>query len=147
MSIPFIIPHFYIVNLGYAGVYLFFLLFFFIKSIDCTYNLLYVWSKNKKNINFFPMIFLYFFNDKKILCIVGKTCLCNVYPFKPHFYIEKLGYAGVYLFFLFLLQNIDCVPTIYVLSKNKKKYPNFSAENFQFLKLEKFFVYCMGKFS
>ena len=23
-------------------------------------------------------------------------------------YIEKLGYAGVYLFFLFLLQNIDC---------------------------------------
>ena len=27
---------------------------------------------------------------------------------KPHFYIVKLGYAGVYLFFLFLLQNIDC---------------------------------------
>ena len=27
---------------------------------------------------------------------------------KPHFYIEKLGFAGVYLFFLFLLQNIDC---------------------------------------
>ena len=26
---------------------------------------------------------------------------------KPHFYIEKLGYAGVYLFFLCLLQNID----------------------------------------
>ena len=26
-----------------------------------------------------------------------------------HFYIAKLGYAGVYLFFLFLLQNIDCV--------------------------------------
>ena len=30
------------------------------------------------------------------------------YPLKPHFYIVKLGYAGVYLFFLFLLQNIDC---------------------------------------
>ena len=29
-------------------------------------------------------------------------------PLKPHFYIAKLGYAGVYLFFLFLLQNIDC---------------------------------------
>ena len=26
----------------------------------------------------------------------------------PHFYIAKQGYAGVYLFFLFLLQNIDC---------------------------------------
>ena len=26
----------------------------------------------------------------------------------PHFYIAKLGYVGVYLFFLFLHQNIDC---------------------------------------
>ena len=25
-----------------------------------------------------------------------------------HFYIAKLGYAGVHLFVLFLLQNIDC---------------------------------------
>ena len=29
-------------------------------------------------------------------------------PPEPHFYIEKLGFAEVYLFFLFLLQNIDC---------------------------------------
>ena len=40
--------------------------------------------------------------------IIRKTCPCNVYPPEPHFYIAKLGYAGVYLFFLFLLQNIDC---------------------------------------
>ena len=39
---------------------------------------------------------------------IRKTCPCNIYPLKPHFYMEKLGYAGVYLFFLFLLQNIDC---------------------------------------
>ena len=39
---------------------------------------------------------------------IMKMCLCNVYPLEPHFYIAKLGYAGVYLFFLFLLQNIDC---------------------------------------
>ena len=31
---------------------------------------------------------------------IRKTCLCNIYPLKPHCYIEKLGYAGVYLFFL-----------------------------------------------
>ena len=31
-----------------------------------------------------------------------------MYPHEPHFYIEKLVFAGVYLFFLFLLQNIDC---------------------------------------
>ena len=45
-----------------------------------------------------------FFNFQNI----RKTCPCNQYPLKPHFYIVKLGYAGVYLFFLFLLQNIDC---------------------------------------
>ena len=44
------------------------------------------------------------------LCMVYimKTSPCNVYPREPHFYIAKLGYAGVHLFFLFLLQNIDC---------------------------------------
>ena len=36
---------------------------------------------------------------------IRKTCPYNVYPLEPHFYIAKLG---VYLFFLFLLQNIDC---------------------------------------
>ena len=40
--------------------------------------------------------------------VIRKTCPCNVYPLEPHFYIAKLGYAGVYLFFLFLLQNKDC---------------------------------------
>ena len=41
---------------------------------------------------------------------ITNTCPCNVYPLEPHFYIAKLGYAGVhvFLFFLFLLQNIDC---------------------------------------
>ena len=29
------------------------------------------------------------------------------------------------------------VPTIYIWSKNKKKYQKFSAENFQFFKLKK----------
>ena len=32
----------------------------------------------------------------------------NVYPLERNFYIAKLWYAEVYLFFLFLLQNIDC---------------------------------------
>ena len=40
--------------------------------------------------------------------VIRKTCPCNVYPLEPHFYVVKLGFAGVYLFFLFLLQNIDC---------------------------------------
>ena len=52
-------------------------------------------------------------NDLKVIIghdelIIRKTCPCNEYPLKPHFYIEKLGFVGVYLFFLLLLQNIDC---------------------------------------
>ena len=39
---------------------------------------------------------------------IRKICPCIVYPLIPHFYVAELGYAGVYLFFLFLLQNIDC---------------------------------------
>ena len=39
---------------------------------------------------------------------IRQTCPRNVYPFNPHFYKVKLGYAVVYLFFLFLIQNIYC---------------------------------------
>ena len=63
------------------------------------------------------------------------------------FYIEKLGFAGVYLFFLFLLQNIDCgyslepprqrVPTISVLSKNKKNIKTFPLKFSNFYSLKK----------
>ena len=34
---------------------------------------------------------------------ITKTCLPRL-----TFYIAKMGYAGLYLFFLFLPQNIDC---------------------------------------
>ena len=71
---------------------------------------------------------------------------------KPHFYIAKLGYAGVYLFFLFLLQNIDCGYTlepprraINVLSKNKKNI-NIFLMKFSIFTAEKISVYYMGKF-
>ena len=91
------------------------------------------------------------------------TCLCNKYPRKPHFYIVKLGFAGVYLFFLFLIQNIYCGYSLepphrggseVVLTCTHKvcfelkylKYQNFSTENYQFLQLGKKSVYNMGRF-
>ena len=46
-----------------------------------------------------------------LLAICGhitKTIPCNEDPLTPHFYIVKLGFTGVYIVFLFLLQNIDC---------------------------------------
>ena len=69
-------------------------------------------------------------------------------PLTP-FYIAKLGYTGVYLFFLFLLQNIACGYSLEpprrgssnaypqsVLSKNKKKYHKISTENFPYLQIK-----------
>ena len=46
-----------------------------------------------------------------ITCIsayIAKTCLYNFDPRKPHFYIVKLGFTGVYIIFLMSAQNIDC---------------------------------------
>ena len=40
--------------------------------------------------------------------IITKTCLYNFDPFKPHFYIVKLGFTGVHIIFLISAQNIDC---------------------------------------
>ena len=75
------------------------------------------------------------------MCYIRITCECNIYPLIPHFYKAKMRYVGVYLFFLFLLQNIDCgyslepprlgVPKINVLSTYVKN--NFFFQlNFNF---------------
>ena len=42
------------------------------------------------------------------LNVITKTCLYNFDPLKPHFYIVKLGFTGVYIIFLSMLKNIDC---------------------------------------
>ena len=39
---------------------------------------------------------------------ITKTCLYHFDPLKPHFYIVKLGFTGVYIIFLISAQNIDC---------------------------------------
>ena len=31
--------------------------------------------------------------------LIMKTCLCNFVPLKPHFYKEKMGFAGVSIIF------------------------------------------------
>ena len=45
------------------------------------------------------------FNDT---LTITKTRLYNFDPLKPHFYIVKLGFTGVYIIFLISAQNIDC---------------------------------------
>ena len=39
---------------------------------------------------------------------ITETCLYDFDPLKPHFYIVKLGFTGVYIIFLIPAQNIDC---------------------------------------
>ena len=86
--------------------------------------------------------------------IVTKTCPYNVDPLKPHFYIVKVGFTGVYINFLISAQNIDCgysleppcrggsneYPQSVFLSRNKKNIRFFYLKTFIFL-VVKFSVY------
>ena len=83
------------------------------------------------------------FGTKHRLWVLVRTASARRFfrvGYPQSFYIVKLGYAEVYLFFLFLPQNIDCasarrffrVPTIYVLIKNKKNIKNFQLKIFNF---------------
>ena len=64
---------------------------------------------------------------------ITKTSPCNEHPFTPHFYIIKLGFTGVYFFsyvapkhrLWVLVRTASCVPTINVLSKNKKNIKKY----------------------
>ena len=46
--------------------------------------------------------------EERLKKTIMKTCLDNVDPLKPHFYIVNLGFTGVHIIFLISAQNIDC---------------------------------------
>ena len=96
-----------------------------------------------------PDIFFWFLspcliqNKDKILVLffITKTWLCNFDPLKPHFYIVKLGFTGVYIIFLILLKihRLWVLPEAVLTSthnlcfeKKYEKYQNFLSENFPF---------------
>ena len=62
-----------------------------------------------------------------------QTCPCNEDPLTLYFSIVKLGLTGVYIFFLisapkqrlWVFVGTVSVPTMYVLSKNRKQCPFF----------------------
>ena len=93
-------------------------------------------------------------NDKKqaqqgLLSLINitKTCLYNFDPLKPHFYIVKLGFTGVYIILLVSAQNIECgyslephrwggsnvYPQSMFWAGIWKNYQKFLSENFHFL--------------
>ena len=67
-------------------------------------------------------------DDRKVRRVyITKTCLYNVDPLKPHCYILKLGFTGVYIILLISAQKhrlwvlIRIASPIYVMSGNMKK--------------------------
>ena len=81
--------------------------------------------------------------------IITKTHLCNFDPLKPHFYIIKLGFTGVYIIFLISAQNIHCGYLLelpqwgssneypqWIFWAEIRKISEFLSENFQFLEVK-----------
>ena len=67
----------------------------------------YIFVENTKNINTLGLKKASY-QELCILIYIRKTRLYNFDPLKPHFYIVKLGFTGVYIIFLISAQNIDC---------------------------------------
>ena len=65
-----------------------------------------------------------------------KTCLYNFDPLKPHFYIVKLGFKGVYIIFLISAQKYRLWVLVRTSTHNIcfeqkcEKYQNFLSEHF-----------------
>ena len=81
-----------------SHLFLLFILFYFIyfeKKNICQFIYLF-WKLNKPNSVWDNLTWL----DLTWLCIT-KTYLYNFDPIKPHFYIVKLGFTGVYIFSYF----------------------------------------------
>ena len=84
---------------------------------------------------------------------------CNFDPLKPHFYVIKLEFTGVYISFLIstlkqrmcvLVKNriVEAVLTSthnLCLEQKYEKYLRFLSENFQFFFKVKFSVYLKGR--
>ena len=92
---------------------------------------------------------------------ITQTHLYNFYPLKPHVYIVKLGFIGVYTIFLILRKkHIDCGYSLepprrggsnssthnLCFEQKYEKCQNFLYENFPFMAV-KFSVYLKGVFS
>ena len=73
-------------------------------------------------------------------CSITKTCPYSFDPIKPHFYIVKLGFTGVYIIFLISAQNIDCGHSLEPPQKYEK-YQNFFSETFHFLVFKFFNIF------
>ena len=80
------------------------------------------------------------YKDSQKNISITKTYLYNFDPLKPHFYIVKLGFTGVYIIFIISAQNIDCGYSLEPPRRGgSNEYPQsmFKAEIW---KISKFFI-------
>ena len=84
--------------------------------------------------------------NRRVFVMITKTCLYNFDPLKPHFYVVKLGFTGVYIIFLISVQKHRLWVLVRTASqkcyeqKFEKYLSFFLSENFQFLEV-KFSIY------
>ena len=84
---------------------------------------------------------------------ITKTCLYNIDPYQPHFYIVKLGFTGVYIIFLISAQKHSLRVLVRTASavltsthnlcfeQKYEKYQNFLSENFPLFGCKIFNIY------
>ena len=97
---------------------------------------------------FFIQVLAFFFKTLAgRIRYITKTRLYNFDPLKPHFYIVKLGFTGVYIIFLIFAQTIDCGYSLepprrggvltsthnLLFGQEYEKYQRFLSENFHVL--------------
>ena len=70
-----------------------------------------------------------------------KTRLCNFDPLKPHFYIVKLGFTGVYIIFLISAQAVLTSVHNLCFEQKYEKYQNFLSDFFFHFLVVKFSLY------
>ena len=76
---------------------------------------------------------------------ITKTYLYNVDPLKPHFYIVKLGFTGVYIIFLILAHKYRL--WVLVLTSTHNLYFEHKYEKYQNFYLKIFSLFLVLKFS
>ena len=102
---------FYFYFLLFFAFVVFILIFFFLSFLSLTAStirqLLHLGIKSQKAVNILYCLqkFSLFLSSHSPSCKQVRVMI----PLTPHFYIVKLGFTGVhvYIFFLFLLNNID----------------------------------------
>ena len=127
-------------------------------------HFIFISSSYPRSSQKFPQVMIIIYIKKKQhkeqYLIITKTCLYNFDPLKPHFYIVKLGFTGVYIVSLFLLKNIDCeyslepprrggsneYPQSMFLAEIWKKYQSFYLKIFSFWRWNFLYIW-IGVFS